>query len=152
MTKQNLKAMLKDYKFFEIEGDNTDIYQYIAPYAMSKEILREFDDYPILTDQSYVWFLVFQEESLIAWASLKKNKDVVKFVNAYVNPEFRRKGIHTELIHRRIDWCEKNGFIKIDVDCMDTSLNQYIKLGFKRVKSFRKWHKLTAEIEIIDTI
>lgn len=142
--------MLKGYKFVEMKGDSPDIYGHIAPYAMDRSILREFDGYPILTDESYVWFLVFEKNKLVAWASIKKNKDVVKFVNAYVDPTHRRKGIHTELIHRRIDWCEKNGFMKVEVDCMDSSLNQYLKLGFKRIKTFKKWHKLSAEIELTE--
>lgn len=143
--------MLRGYKFVEMNGNCPDIYGYIAPYAMSRTILREFDGYPILTDESYVWFLVFEKNRLVAWASLRKHKNVVKFVNAYVDPGYRKKGIHTELIHRRIDWCERNGFIKVEVDCMDSSLNQYLKLGFKRIKTFKKWHILSAEIQMSET-
>jgi GNAT superfamily N-acetyltransferase len=129
-----------------MKGNDEAIYEHIAPFAMNWNILREFDGYPIVTDESHTWFLVFLKDKLIAWASLRKEKKVVRFVTAYVLPDYRRKGIHTELIYQRMDWCEKNGFLNIEVDCMENTIKSFKKIGFKIVKSFKKWHRLALEI------
>lgn len=129
-----------------LNGLDADVYRYIAPFAMNQKILREFDGYSIVTGEDYVWFLVFKDRQLVAWASLRTQKNKIKFIYAYVIPEFRKQGIHKELIFKRIDWCENNGYKIIEVDCLKTSLNNYKKIGFKEVKTFSKWHKLEFEI------
>lgn len=129
-----------------LNGLDPDVYRYIAPFAMSQKVLHEFDGYPIVTGDDYVWFLVFNDNQLVAWASLKCMKNKVKFIYAYVIPEFRKQGIHKELIFKRLDWCEVNGYRNVEVDCLQMSLNNYKNIGFKEVKTFSKWHKLEFNI------
>lgn len=138
--------MYKGYRIEQFYGDETDVFYALAPFVMDKQIINQFDGYPIFTDKDYVWFIVYDQMDVIAWASLKVKKNTVKFMTAYVKPEYRHKGIHTELIGQRMDWCEKNGRRIIEVDCLTTSVNQYKKLGFSEIKTFQKWHKLIIEL------
>jgi GNAT superfamily N-acetyltransferase len=119
---------------------------HIAPFAMNPKVLREFDGYPIVTSKDYVWFVVIENSEAIAFASLKIFKNKVKFINSYVTEPYRRKGIHTKFINERLKWCKENEVKLIEVDCLNSSLQQYLKLGFKEVKTFVKWHKLEMHL------
>jgi predicted GNAT family acetyltransferase len=138
--------MSQHYKINRYDGEHPDIYMHIAPFAMNPKIIREFDGYPIVTSKNYVWFVVFENGETIAFASLKVFKNKVKFVNSYVTESYRKKGIHATLISERIKWCNENGIKIIEVDCLDSSLQQYLNIGFKEVKTFVKWHKLYKEL------
>lgn len=138
--------MSKNYNTKQIEGDHPAMYMYISPFAMNRSVLREFDGYPIFTDKDYVWFIIFDNGDVIAFASLKKFPDKVIFVNSYVVPEYRSQGLHTKLIDERMKWCAQNDVKTIEVDCMDSSLQQFLKLGFKEIKTYVKWHKLEKRL------
>jgi GNAT superfamily N-acetyltransferase len=138
--------MSKVYKITQYDGEHPGMYMHIAPFAMNPKILREFEGYPIVTSKDYFWFIVFDNGEAIAFASLKVFKNKVKFINTYVTEPYRRKGIHTTLINERLKWCKENEVKYIEVDCLDSSLQQYLKLGFKEVKTFVKWHKLEKHL------
>jgi GNAT superfamily N-acetyltransferase len=127
-------------------GTEQEVYKLIAPYAMNAKILSEFDGYPILTGPDYMWFMAMENNYLIGFASLKTTKKGVKIINAYVLPEYRGKGIHTELIEKRINWCVEKGYTSIEVDCLETSIKQYLNAGFKEIKTFKKWHKMEINL------
>lgn len=136
----------KNYNIKQFNGEHPAMYMYIAPFAMNHKVLRQFEGYPIVTDMNYIWFIVFDRNEPIAFASLKKLKCKVKFVNSYVTETYRNQGIHTKLISERLRWCEENNIKFIEIDCLESSLNQYIKLGFKEVKTYVKWHKLVKQL------
>ncbi len=138
--------MSKNYKIKQYDGKHPAMYMYIAPFAMDHKVLREFDGYPIVSDKDYIWFIVFDDSEAIAFGSLKVFKNKVKFINSYVTEPYRKKGLHSKLIDERLKWCKENDVKLIEVDCLDTSLQQYLKLGFKEIKTFVKWHKLQKEL------
>lgn len=138
--------MLKNYEIKQYDGKHPAMYMHVAEYAMDPKIIREFDGYPILSDENYQWFLVFDKDKMIAFASIKIFSNKVKFISTYVLPEYRRKGIHAELIKQRLDWCRKSGYKIIEADALNTSLNQLKKAGFKEIKTYAKWHKLLLEL------
>ena len=138
--------MSSNYEIKKFDGEHPAMYMYIAPFAMNRKVLREFDGYPIVSDKDYTWFIVFDKGEAIAFASLKTFKNNVKFISSYVTEPYRKQGIHTKLINERLKWCKENDVKLIQVDCLDSSLNQYLKLGFKEVKTFVKWHKLEKQL------
>ncbi len=138
--------MSKNYEIRQYDGEHHGMYMHIAPFAMNQTVLREFDGYPIVTSKDYIWFIVFVKGEAIAFASLKIFKDKVKFINSYVVHAHRKQGIHSILVNERIMWCDKHDVKRIEVDCLSSSLNQYLKLGFKEIKTFVKWHKLEKHL------
>jgi GNAT superfamily N-acetyltransferase len=129
-----------------IKGDDNLVYKYIAPYAMSQAILREFDGYPIITDKSFTWFILFKGRKIIAFSAIRKRTNSVDFTSAYVLPEYRNQDIHENMIKMRLDWCRENSVKKIKVDCNAVSLPKYLNVGFTVFKEFNKWHKLELDL------
>jgi hypothetical protein len=138
--------MSTNYETKQYDGEHPAMYMHIAPFAMNPKVVREFDGYPILTDKSYVWFVVFDNNEVVAFASLKVFKNKVKFVHCYVIDSHRRNGLHIKLIIERQLWCKNNDVKLIEVDCLATSLDQYLRLNYKEVKTFKKWHKLEKQL------
>jgi GNAT superfamily N-acetyltransferase len=126
-----------------LEGKNKKLYKLIAPYAMDKKVIAEFESYPMLTGDDYLWFILFDEQdNMLAFSAIRKFTSHVEFTNDYVLPEHRKKSLHKRLIKDRIQWCKENNISLIKADCTNDCLNQYKKARFKVLKSFNKWHKV----------
>lgn len=138
--------MLKNYKLKQYDGTHPGMYMYIAPFAMDRKVLREFDGYPIVTGENHRWFLVFNNGDAIAFLSLEVKKKDVQINYTYVVPDHRGKGIHEELIKEALEWCRKNDHKHIEVDCLKTSLKAFQKFGFKVKKQYVKWNRLTLDL------
>ncbi|MDR2064847.1 MAG: GNAT family N-acetyltransferase [Prevotellaceae bacterium] len=129
-------------KIQKLSGTDKRLYELIAPYAMNRSIVAMFDGYPILTDENYCWFIVFDNENLAGFSAIRQTQKDVEFTYDYVIPDYRQKGIHKKLISERIKWCKKNGIKHIKADCTNECLPHYLKAGFKIIKAFTKWHRV----------
>jgi len=138
--------MLKNYRLKQYDGEHPGMYMYIAPFAMDRKVLREFDGYPIVTSDKHQWFLLFDNGDPIAFLSLEVQKKGVQINNTYVVPDYRGKGIHEELIKQALEWCKANGHKHIEVDCLETSLKAFQKFGLKVKKQYVKWNRLTLDL------
>ena len=49
----------------------------------------------------------------------------------YTDPEFRRQGIARRLMQTMIDWCRKEGFVRVDLHASDKGRPLYESLGFE---------------------
>jgi GNAT superfamily N-acetyltransferase len=126
-----------------IKGTDEKLYKLVAPFAMNKAVVAEFNGYPILTGENYLWFIAYDNTVLLGFAAIRKLKDSrVEFTNDYVLPEYRKQGIHKKLINERIAWCKGNDVHLFKSDCTLDCLPQYQKAGFTIVKSFNKWNKV----------
>ncbi|MDR1594633.1 MAG: GNAT family N-acetyltransferase [Prevotellaceae bacterium] len=127
----------------KLNGTEKRLYELIAPYAMSRQVITEFDGYPVLTDDNYIWFITFSDDgNLTGFSAIRQTKKHVEFTNDYVIPEYRKKGVHKKLLSERIKWCKKNNIDIIKADCTDECLPHYLKAGFKVVRELKKWHKV----------
>lgn len=134
--------MLKNYKVFDVKGDDRNLGNLIGWYAISREVNREMDGYPILTDKDTVWFVAYKNLEVFAFAAVKRMKSHAILTYAYVDPKFRKKGVYTRLLNDRLEWVARNGFTTIKADCTAASLPAMQKAGFKVVKQFKNWTKV----------
>ncbi len=128
------------------KGNDSKVYANIGPYAMNAKVVSEIEGYPILTDENYIWFVVFDGKEIIGFSALKLSQQSAEFTNDYVSPEYRKKGVHSKLIKERLSWCKENGIKYAKADCTNVCIDQYIKAGFKVSKSFVKWHKVERDV------
>jgi GNAT superfamily N-acetyltransferase len=52
-------------------------------------------------------------------------------LNMYTEPSFRREGIARRLMQTMIDWCRKEGFMRVDLHASDKGRPLYESLGFE---------------------
>ena len=55
----------------------------------------------------------------------------------YTDPEFRRQGIARRLMQTMIDWCRKEGFVRVDLHASDKGRPLYESLGFEPTNEMR---------------
>lgn len=139
--------MLKNYKVGQVKGDDRNLGNLIGWYAINREVIREMDGYPILTDKNTVWFVAHQKLEVFAFAAVKVMKSHAVLTYSYVDPKFRRKGVYMRLLKERMEWISKNGIKKVKADCTAKSLHALRKLGFSVVKEYRNWTKVEKRYE-----
>lgn len=125
------------------KGTNDFIYDTIGRFAMSQKVITEFKGYPITTSENHVWFLSFSNSNeLEGFCAIKINKGSAVFTNDYTLKEHRKKGVHTELLKKRIAYCKQNGVDKITATCSKPCVRQYLKQGFEVIKTFTNFTKV----------
>jgi GNAT superfamily N-acetyltransferase len=129
-----------------LKGTSAKLYKTVAPFAMNKQVISEFEGYPMLTDDNYLWFIISDETDILAFAAIRRLASHVEFTNDYVLPEYRKKNIHSKLIAERIKWCKENKVKTIKADCTNTCFPHYKKAGFTTIRSFEKWHKVELQL------
>src|SRR5713101_6867302 len=58
-------------------------------------------------------------------------------LNMYTDPPFRRQGIARRLMQTMIDWCRKEGFVRVDLHASDKGRPLYESLGFEPSNEMR---------------
>lgn len=129
-------------KIIEVKGISKEFYQFIAPFAMDKKVISEFDGYPIYTSSSHLWWIAIENKKVVGFCGLAQEKKSTLFTFDYVIPEKRRNGIYKKLFKERFSWCEKNGVRHIKGDFSGCIVDYIEKQGFKKIKSFVKWHRM----------
>ncbi len=138
--------MLKNYKVGIVKGDDRNIGQLLGWFAMSREVSKEMDGYPILTDKDTTWFVAHMKLDVIGFGAIKWMKSHAILTYSYVVPEFRKKGIHKRLLDDRIAHIVSKGMKLVKADCTKASLGNFKRLGFTVSKEFRNWTKVEKEL------
>ncbi len=58
-------------------------------------------------------------------------------LNLYTDPEFRRQGIARRLMQTMVDWCRKEGFVRVDLHASDKGRPLYESMGFEPSNEMR---------------
>ena len=58
-------------------------------------------------------------------------------LNMYTDPPFRRQGIARRLMQTIIDWCRKEGFMRVDLHASEKGRPLYESLGFEPTNEMR---------------
>ncbi|MFN3802462.1 GNAT family N-acetyltransferase [Belliella pelovolcani] len=138
--------MLKGYKIGIVKGNDRNIGNLIGWYAMDREVIKEMDGYPILTDSDTTWFVAHKNLEVIAFGAVKKMKNHAVMTYSFVFKSFRKKGLHKELINRRLDWIKEQKINLVKADCTKSSLPNMKAVGFKVIKAFQNWTKVELNL------
>lgn len=138
--------MLRNYKVVDVKGDDRNLGNLIGWYAISREVNRELDGYPILTDKDTLWFVAYKNLEVFAFSAIKFRKDHAVLTYSYVDPAFRKKGVYKRLLSDRMDQLRKKGVKLVKADCTSASLHALLKEGFVVVKKFKNWTKVEKQL------
>ncbi|MGZ4731138.1 MAG: GNAT family N-acetyltransferase [Terriglobales bacterium] len=58
-------------------------------------------------------------------------------LNMYTDPPFRRQGIARRIMQTMIDWCRKEGFVRVDLHASEKGRPLYESLGFEPTNEMR---------------
>ena len=58
-------------------------------------------------------------------------------LNMYTDPPFRRQGIARRIMQTMIDWCRKEGFMRVDLHASEKGRPLYESLGFEPTNEMR---------------
>lgn len=58
-------------------------------------------------------------------------------LNVYTDPDYRRRGIARQLMQRMIDWCKREGFVRVTLQASEAGRHLYESLGFEDSNEMR---------------
>ena len=93
--------------------------------------------------QNFVHFeCLFDDDAMIGTVAVKKlNETDCELKALYLDEKYQGKGLGRKLAQQAIDLARKDGFERIYLDCMSTSVNAvalYKKLGFHKAERYNK--------------
>lgn len=118
-------------KYISVKG--YEAIPYIGKFAMDKKVISELT-YPITTTDKDKWYIAIDTE-VIGFCSAIIKKDYISFNHDYVKPEYRNKGIYSQLFANRLNDC--SGLLK--AVCTPMSKNIFIKNKFIVIKETKNY-------------
>lgn len=106
---------------------------YIGKFAMDKKVISELT-YPITTTNKDKWYIAIDKE-VIGFCSAVIKKDYTSFNHDFIIPEYRNKGIYSQLFANRLKDCK--GLLK--AVCTPMSKNIFIKNKFIVIKETKNY-------------
>lgn len=118
-------------KYISVKG--YEAIPYIGKFAMDKKVISELT-YPITTTDKDKWYIAI-DTKVIGFCSAIIKKDYISFNHDYVKPEYRNKGIYSQLFANRLNDCK--GLLK--AVCTPMSKNIFIKNKFIVTKETKNY-------------
>lgn len=100
------------------------------PVSFIKEARRKRISF--IKDVQYYGY--YDDDKLVAIAGIKNYKKVAKLKSSYVIPEYRNKGIYSELVKHRISVIEQN---IIETNALKENSKYLQTIGFQLIRSYQ---------------
>jgi ribosomal protein S18 acetylase RimI-like enzyme len=108
--------------------------------------LRILDPKEIKFERNEVYFRIVQGDTEVGFVGFKTYEDKIYIYRFFIEPEYRNKGIGTEVLNKIIEYAKsKNKDIELDVVCRNRVIELYRRMGFKT-------HYTTMTLKINDNI
>ena len=129
-------SLLVDYRieFLKDFGDSS----FEKEEALRKNLKRLYESY--LSNQQYVSFLAYENENLAGIGGMLLREQPGNFknpegrtgyiMNMYTVPQYRRRGICSEILRRLLEYGEKSGIHTFELHATKDGQPVYIKHGF----------------------
>jgi len=130
-------------EIFEGNYDKSKFYSHMGKYFAEPKYQKEM---PYLANkEGSVWFLAFEKDTLIAFASLHELKNKIMFEHSYVEEAYRKKGIWKKLNEFRFKYAsDKNK--PIEVITKEEHLKKYwINSGFEVYRQNGRYYYLRRD-------
>ena len=120
-----------------------NFYQLIGPFAMSAEVVKYFEGYPLITGDDWHWFLAFKGSKVIGFCAYYNRNGKIRFENAYVDADYRKNGAYKDLYEARMKYIEQHEQFS-QITCIATHLSTpYLqKMGFQVKRERVKWNDM----------
>jgi predicted GNAT family acetyltransferase len=119
-------------------------YAHIGKFAMNPEVVKEFDNYPIVTGKDWIWYLAIEGEMCVGFLAYSVSGKKLKLEQMYVIPDLRKKGVCQKLYDAFLKNVEGEAY---EMHCVATNLGNpfLLKNGWQTTKSFVKWHNMVKK-------
>jgi GNAT superfamily N-acetyltransferase len=112
-----------------LTNTDSDFYSLMGQFLSRREIVTELGA-PLWDDDGKVWFVAQRDGCVIGFAALTFHGKAATFCSAYVLPEHRKSGVHTELLEYRIAFCRERGIERGVTVAKAAAVAQLQKAGF----------------------
>jgi N-acetylglutamate synthase-like GNAT family acetyltransferase len=141
ITYKELWALFEEMKAYKGEIPISDLFHYEW---------RTAEQDKIMLDNSIFITIRNLDNKLIASLRLVSDKSYTYYLtDVMVTPEYQKQGLGSILINKAIDYCKKNGFMKIFLATPPNNEEYYKKFGFKETMCKHLEIKFAKEIKYI---
>lgn len=100
--KQHVRVIAHEGELVIIQTCQEDPFFFLdmGPYLVSRSVRRELE-IAISSTPDYLWYLVYDEQKVIAFAALEVAEPII-FRHAYVSPDYREQGLYQKLLDVRL--------------------------------------------------
>ncbi len=89
-------------QIIKIGGKESKLYSTIAPLTMNAYILRQNNNYPFKTSSSYVWFVLYESNQVIAFMPVEHRDTGFKIDNYYASASPRMREEHLKMLLQEV--------------------------------------------------
>lgn len=85
-----------------LSGTAPRLYELVAPLVMSRNVLRQNNNYPFKTSRHHLWFIALEEKIVMGFIPVEIKNDVAVINNYYIKEESNKtlsSLINSVLIH-----------------------------------------------------
>lgn len=117
----------------------------LGPFLSSRAVAGDLGG-PIYNDDGRVWFVASLNGCLagIAAVDVKRSAGVLK--HAYVYPQYRKRGVYSQLLQTRMEYIKDLGLAKIKTRAAPTTAHRFVAMGFVEVGRRGKYVDYEKEI------
>lgn len=133
-------------KLIEISPEKVnEIYVHVGKFAMSPDVVKEFEGYPVLTKEGWSWILALdKEQDCVGFLAHSHNEEEACLETMFVRKDKRLGGVFNLLYDKFISKVPSG---KIKLIANKNSQPIFIKKGFVVTQAFKKWWKMELDIK-----
>ena len=119
------------YRLMSSADDEKEFYAVMGKFFASAKVRRDFHGYPLNNDDARQWIVAFDGENVIGFGSFGVDKNEIGHLyDAWVHPDFRKRGIHTHMLNLRMQWFLNHNIESVKVIAYPSTEKLFKKLGF----------------------
>lgn len=132
-------AMKQVYDTKKVDGLNKAVYTSIAPFIMSSEGMKYFDNYPVTTSKDHEWYIMTYDNSMYGFASTIGKKDTFMIRNMYINEERGKVQPFDNLLKAVLAGFDASECKTASAYVKTTDIEHFKKHGFELTKEGKNW-------------
>lgn len=122
-------------------------YPVLGPYLARREIIMSLSS-PLYDDPGKIWFIAENDGMLAGFGALVLNEDTAHFCSDYVLPEYRRCGLHTQLVATRLEYASGRAK-RATVTATIAGSTTYRRAGFVETKTRRSMKRFVQMEKVL---
>lgn len=115
-----------------------EFYVLMGPFLVSRAVRRELG-IAISSDEHYRWVLALDGDTVAGFAAVELYGDTAQLRHVYVVPEYRGRGVCSELVEAHEEIARKAGFASIEAVVAPTLRALLDKRGYEQVGNRGKY-------------
>jgi len=124
----------------KLKGTEKEVYTTIGPIAMSELGRKYFDNYPVITTEDHVWYVLKKENQVCAFAAVVPLKGVFAVRNLFIHPDCAKVQSFEELMNGIMDEFKESEYDQASAFVKEDDKKYWQRFGFEPTGNNRgKW-------------